>query len=333
MKRKIVVSGSALTMLISCAVLNVPDAVAGPATLPNGFTAAVVAHSGQKITGTVNASGYDLGVYIGPGVHDVTVSGATVTGANDSGILVQDAANVAIKGNTVAGNAVSNPYGLAERKAIVLIGTSDVLVTGNTVTHNGDGGIGVYDDGVNPQSVPVALHTGAPVPATDNVVTRNTIVDNFGGCGIVVSAKNDGGLVAGTNVSFNTVKATVPGAVGGLIIASGAVGAGTVADTVYNRNTVSGGYIAGIGMHSSGGGVLTGTHILGNDFSANGGNAVVDGHPVGTGVEILGNGTVTKTQILHNTVSDDYYGVFHIGDTGTHISQLSTHNVAVPVGP
>lgn len=59
--------------------------------LPNGFTAKVVAHSGQTIRGKIDATGYDLGISIGPGVHGVAVVGARVTGAKDEGIMVQDA--------------------------------------------------------------------------------------------------------------------------------------------------------------------------------------------------------------------------------------------------
>jgi hypothetical protein len=99
------------------------------------------------------------------------------------------------------------------------------------------------------------------------------------------------------------------------------------------NNTVTGGYIAGIGMHSSGGGALTGTQIIGNHFSANGGQEVVDNAPVGTGVEILGTGNISRTQVLHNAVSNDYYGVFHVGDVATHVAQLTTHGVTVPVAP
>lgn len=77
----IVVSASALSALISSAVFAAPGAMAaGQTTLANGFTAAVIAHSGQTICGLIDATGYAPGNYIGPGVHGVTVSGATVRG-------------------------------------------------------------------------------------------------------------------------------------------------------------------------------------------------------------------------------------------------------------
>lgn len=331
MKVRTAASASALA-LIASAALAVPNAMAAPTRLANGFTAAVVAHSGQKISGHVDATGYDLGIYIGPGVHGVTVSGATVTGANDEGILVQDTYGVLIKDNTIAGNAVSNDFNLTERKAIVLAGTAGVLVTGNTVQGNGDGGIGVYDDGPNSPSAPIAIDPTRSVPGIGNVVVRNTITDNFNGCGIVVSAKDAGSLVKGTVVSHNINTASVAGAVGGIIVAAGAVGAGTVADTVISHNTVTGGYIAGIGMHASPGGAVIGTSIVGNTFGHNSGQETAPGAP-GTAVELLNGGRMDRTQVLNNSVSDDYYGVFHVGDTGTHIAHLSTTDVTTPVGP
>jgi hypothetical protein len=331
MKVRTLASASALALIASAAVA-VPSAMAAPTRLPNGFTAAVIAHSGQKISGQIDATGYDLGIYIGPRVHGVTVSGATVTGANDEGILVQDTYGVVIKNNTIVGNAVSNDFNLSERKAIVLAGTTGVLVTGNTVKGNGDGGIGVYDDGPNSPSAPIAIDPNRPVPAIGNVVVRNRIADNFNGCGIVVSAKDAGSLVEATLVSHNLNTASVPGAVGGIIVAAGAVGAGTVADTLISDNIVTGGYIAGVGMHTSPGGAVIRTHIIGNTFAHNGGEEAAPGSP-GTAVELLSGGRMDKTQVLHNWVADDYYGVFHVGDTATHIKHLRTSNVTVPVGP
>lgn len=329
MRAKTVASVTVLAGVIGSTAVAGSTAMADPpTTLANGFTAAVVAHTGQKISGNIDASGYDLGIYIGPGVHGVTVSGATVSGADDEGILVQDTSGVVIKNSTLVGNAANNTYGLSERKAVVLIGTTGVLVTGNVLSHNGDGGIGVYDDGPNSPSAPVAIDR-VPVPAVGNVITDNTITDNFGGCGIVVSAKDDGSLVKATTVARNTVTSSVPGAVGGMIVATGGVGAGTVANTLISRNTVTGGYIAGIGIHTSGGGVVTRTRILGNVYSGNGGEE----GPNGTGVEILSGGTADKTQVIGNAVSHDSYGVFHVGDTATHIVRLSTTDVTTPVGP
>ena len=119
MKRVALVAGAAVTLAAGSA-LAAPSAFAS-GTLANGFTAKVVAHSGQTIRGAINATGYDVGVYIGPGVHNVRVLGARITGANDHGILVQDAYNDLIKGNTVLSNGLNRHAGLQEDKAIARV--------------------------------------------------------------------------------------------------------------------------------------------------------------------------------------------------------------------
>lgn len=56
----------------------------------------------------------------------------------------------------------------------------------------------------------------------------------------------------------------------------------------------------------------------------------------GTGIEIFavsGLGTISGTQVLSDAVSDDHFGVWHVGDTGTHIAHLTTDGVADPVAP
>ena len=333
MKRGALVAATAAS-LIAGSALAAPSALAA-GTLPNGFTAKVVAHSGQTIRGAINAAGYDLGIYIGPGVHDVTVLGARVTGANDQGILVQDAHDVWIRDSTVENNAMHRAAGLAEVKAITIAGSRRVVAVGNTVKGNGDGGIGLYDDGPNsPQTIaPVAIDERA-IPGLDNVVSGNTIEDNLNGCGIVVSGKNPGGGVRDNLVSFNTVRGfdpatgdTTPG-VGGIVVAGGEFGAVDVVHTVVFHNAVTGGFIPGISLHAGPLAHLTGTWLVDNTLTRNGGT------PNSRGVEIAGApGATTGTQVLHERVTDDYYGVFHVGDTGTRIVGLQTSRVTQPVGP
>lgn len=333
MRRLALVAGATASLAAASAVAAPTAFAAGP--LPNGFTAKVVAHSGQTIRGPVDATGYDLGIYVGPGVHDVRVLGARVTGANDQGILVQDAHDVLIKNSTVEGNALNHAPQLEEVKGIVLTGTRNVIVAGNTVDGNGDGGIGVYDDGPNSSSTnaPIAIDQHA-VPSAGNVVYGNTVKDNLNGCGIVVSGKNPGGGVTDNVVAFNTVLGfdpaagdTTPG-VGGIVVAGGEFGAVRVTRTVVLHNTVTGGFIPGISLHASSPAVLSGTFLLDNVLSHNG------GHPESHGIEIATkDGTITGTRVLHDTVVDDYYGVFHVGDIHTTISGLKTSGVTQPVGP
>jgi len=307
-------------------------------TLPNGFTAKIIATSGQHISGTIDATGCDLGIYIGPGVTSVRVTGAVVENANDEGILVQDTSNIVILGATVEGNAVNIATGLSEVKGIVLAGTTNVLVQGNVVKDNLHGGISVLDDGHNSPFAPKSIDA-APVPGSGNVIKANFIADNQGDCGIVVSAKNPGGGVSNNVVSENTVIVFnaaagdfFPG-VGGIVVAGGAFGPVNVTNNVIRNNTVTGGFLPGISLHAFGPGVITGTQLIGNDLSNNG---VGELSKKTTGIEIFAVphvGTISGTRVQFDIVNNDYYGVWHVGDSAINIAKLSTSGVAVPVFP
>lgn len=296
-------------------------------TLPNGLTAKIVAVSGQTISGNIDATGYDVGIYVGPGVHDVRIVGATVSGANDEGILVQDTSDVLIKSSTITGNAV-NPFSIEEVKGIALVGTTNIVVHNNTVQANHYGGIGVYDDGPNHPWSPNAI--SAPRASTGNLISANRVIDNgIYHCGIVVSAKNPGGGVSNNVVTRNTIS----GGLGGIIVAGGGFGPVSLTDNVVSHNVITNNLIPGISLHAFGPGVITGTQLIGNVLSYNGAGEV---SKETTGIEIFaipGVGTISKTQVLQETVTGDYYGVYHLGDTGTHVSQLTTAGATVAVGP
>ena len=334
---KFVLAAVPITLML---VLGVFSAAAYAATpLPNGFTAAVVATSGQKITGTIVATGYDVGIYIGPSVHNVKVNEATVSGANDEGILVQDASNVLIENSTIKDNAIAILVGLTETKGIVLAGARNCLVKNNTITGNGDGGISVLDDGPSFVFAPTAI-SSSPIAGTGNVITENLIQDNPGGCGIVLSAKNPGGGVSHNVVSKNTVLGFNPAGgdffpgVGGIIVAGGAFGPVNLEKNVIQDNVVTGGFIPGISLHAFGPAAITGTKLIDNKLSNNGGTGDrVSNDTTGTEIFAVPVGTISHTQVLTDTVSNDYYGVWHAGDVGTHIAHLMTNGVTVPVGP
>ena len=117
------------------------------------------------------------------------------------------------------------------------------------------------------------------------------------------------------------------------MVAGGAFGPVKVTNNVVLKNVVTGGFLPGISLHAFGPGVISGTQLIGNVLSHNGAWEI---SKQTTGVEIFAVpnvGTIARTQILKDSVSDDYYGVFHTGDTGTHIANLTTNGVTVPVFP
>jgi hypothetical protein len=301
MRRGFLISGTAACLLAGSALAAPSALAAGP--LPNGFTAKVIARSGQTITGPVDATGFDLGIYIGPGVHGVRVVRARVTGANAQGILVQD--------------------------------TSDVVIERSTVEGNGDGGIGVYEDGLNsPATIAPVAVAKTPIPGVGNVVSGNDIRDNVHGCGIVVAAKNPGGGVADNVVIGNTVTGfdpadgdQTPGTVGGIVVAGGSFGAVQVSRTVVLGNRITGGLIPGISLHAGPPGTITGTQLVGNRMAHNGGTPT-------SGVEIAtAGGTISGTRVIGDGVAHDDVGVFHVGDTGTRIVGLRTSDVPAREAP
>ncbi len=334
MKKIIALMGTAAILSAVIALVALPLGASAATAGGTGLTAAIVATSGQIISGTIDATGYDLGIYIGPGVHNVLVTGANVTGANDEGILVQDASNIVIENSTISGNGGNATPGIIENKAIMLVGTTNCLVKNNIVKDNMHGGIGVEADSP-------ALDPGAPTPSatapmagTGNVVTGNLVQDNGFDCGIVVAPNTPGGTVSNNIVSKNAVVITTIG-VGGIVVGAGNPDVPlptTATDNIVLDNVVNGGLLAGVVVHSWLGGTISGTQIIGNVLSDNG--YVVSGNT--TGIEIFAEapfGTITGTQVLNDSVSNDYYGVWHIGDTGTHIAHLTTSSVTVPVFP
>jgi parallel beta-helix repeat protein len=128
---------------------------------------------------TINAAGYDLGIYVCPGTSNVQITGNTVTGAKDHGIFVQDASHITVDGNLVTGNGIPGsacppsgtpPKGcVPEDKGIQMVGTSNSAITNNVVSYNSaDGGIGIADDG--PQN------PGAPLGVSGSSLTDLRII-------------------------------------------------------------------------------------------------------------------------------------------------------------
>lgn len=329
---------AAVAITLTLALGAFPAAAHAVPLLPNGFTAKVVAHSYQVITGHINATGYDIGIYIGPGVHNVKVNGATVSGANEEGILVQRASSIVIENSSIIGNGTVATK-LTECKAIVLAGAKNCLVTLNIIKGNQHGGISVLDDGPNIIFAPKYVST-SPVAGTGNLIIANLIKDNPGDCGIVLSAKNPGGGVSYNVVSWNTVLggwSGTPGSsipyVGGIVVAGGAFGPVKLQANVVSYNVVTGGVIPGISLHAFGPAVISGTQLIGNKLTNNGTGELSKDT---TGIEIFAVpsvGTISGTQVLADRVSNDYYGVWHANDTGTHIALLTTSGVTVPVFP
>jgi len=270
-----------------------------------GLTASVVAYSGDVISGTVDATGCDIGIYAGPGASHVTVNNASVSNANDHGILFQDVTNSVIENSTVSNNGVAPTTGIAENKGLQLVGTFNVTVQGNIVTGNmADGGIAINDDG--------PIDPGAPNPgylnaATNNTIEGNQVFGNSGGCGIVLSAYNPGAgvnrnRVVGNNVTNNQ---SVP-----VVVAADTPNTTAIQNSIIN-NTITDNDGPGVVVHSNApGDVVSRTTIFGNTISGNASLGPLTNFQ-NTGIAIRGEvEPVTQTTIIFNTITNEYYGIF-----------------------
>ncbi|WP_417563542.1 right-handed parallel beta-helix repeat-containing protein [Microbacterium sp.] len=309
----------------------------------SGFTAAVVAHPGQKITNkTVDATGCDVGIYVD--VPNVTINGVTVTGANAAGILAEATSHLTITRSTVDGNGFNAPAApyppgtppvagqLDQAFAISLFGVSHATVSRNTVYNNGRGGIGVMDNGPFDPGRVVGLPTyDHNFSVTDVTVERNTLWANYNGCAIVTSAFNEGNTVSNIAITRNVIKGTgfVGGAdVGGIVAQSNGPDS-VVSNIDISRNTVTNSVEGGVIVHAAAPGSSTrNVSVTRNVLSGNGlGNGSGDRPDSTVGVVVdsllagpLGQANI-NTVVSRNTISNQFYGIWTQGPDAPTVSR------------
>ena len=129
------------------------------------------------------------------------------------GISYYGAANGLIENNTLKSNM---DYPIATE------GSSNIIITGNTVTHNDKFGISIGS----------------------NSIVSNNIVNSNGATGIRVSKDKNNNIITGNTINFNGY-----GAYGGDGIWLGANSNNTVTDNTVNANTGSGIFLSFSGYH------------------------------------------------------------------------------------
>ncbi len=299
-----------------------------------GLTAAQVVTTNLTGPQTIDATGCDVGIFVPPGTSGITITDVTVNNANDHGIFVQDANNITISSNTVTGNGVAPTAGIAENKAIELVGTSNSNVTGNTVTGNSaDGGIGIADDGAIDPGAPNA---GTANAAADDNVTNNTSSGNYGGCGIVYAAYNTSGVSGGT-ISGNTVQGS-PGVfgphgpvIGGIVVASDEAG-GPVTGVTVDSNTITGAAIPGVVVHSNApNSSVTNISVTNNTLSLDDWLSV-DGPPTPAGIIVAASPipapvtpVLTDITMTGNTITKEFYGIWQ---SGAHVTTTAPNAIS-----
>jgi hypothetical protein len=252
-------------------VVAAPDAPAQSGNIGIGnLTAAVIAHPGELITGQIDATGYNFGVYIGPGVTGVLVYHAHIFGASDHGVLAVDTSGISIMDSNISDNVQHADHAIPDDKEVGFYGVSNSYIVGNVITGSkGDGGISVY-------SSSSLVPTGLPVPNVNASGNNNLIADNYvandsQGCGIVVAAWGPGQTVANNWVFNNVVMGdllTPHGPTGfsvGTIVIAADFPFSSAVDNVVLDNTVIGGLEDGIIVNAE----APGAADIGNEIAGN----------------------------------------------------------------
>lgn len=145
----------------------------------HGDSAVVINPSGT-FSGTVDATGCDFGVYVGPG-HKANIKGATIFGAIDSNVAIDGSANVT--NSQLTQSVMGIEVGVNQ--------PATAVITGNNISYTDDGcGIGAYNGGatvvingnriIGPSatvSEPFAIDIEdvASATVTKNILTTNVI--------------------------------------------------------------------------------------------------------------------------------------------------------------
>ena len=294
-----------------------------------GLTAKVVATAGQHVSGRIDATGCQIGVYVGPGVGGVVIARAQISGAADHAIFAEDADHLVVEASMITGNGAHPTTGIPDDKAVQLVGTHAAIVRGNVVRANADGGIGVNDDG---PIDPAAPNPGTLRAAVGNTISHNTIIGNFRACAVVVASFDAGAGVERTIVIDNTVTDGRPGAI---VIAADTPNS-SVVDNVVIGNTISNNLLPGVIVHSNApGDTVTGTLVLDNTISGNGADpeaAGKAGPTKPTGILLAGEvAPVTDSFVVANRIDHEYFGIWESNAPGTVLILRGLDHARVPV--
>src|SRR6202023_2456183 len=149
------------------------------------WSAAMIALNAQTITlANVNATGCDIGIYVGSGINNVTITGTTVSNANDEGILAEENTGLTVTASSITNNTLNPHSTIPDEHAVMLDGDVNASITNNTVTGNNSGGIGLADNGPVDPGTPNP-GPGTPVASTGNTISGNTLSGNTGGWSII----------------------------------------------------------------------------------------------------------------------------------------------------
>ena len=288
---------------------------------PGTYTENVVVNKSLSLVGdraVIDAKGLLRGIFVDgldyPGISGVRVAGFTVKNAFLEGILVLNATQVSVSGNTVMNNNLAlTPAGCTMLpswepgeaqdcgEGIHLQAADHTVVTNNIVQANAGGGVLVSDD------------TGA---THHNLLSFNTISDNAAACGISLASHTPTSAALPTGVYGNTVygnrvlrngRSGGGGAGIGMFAAIG--GEATYGNTIINNLVQENGH-PGLSMHGHApGGNLNDNMLVGNTIVNNGADTA-DAHTPGpTGINIYAPSASTGIIVSGNMIQGESYDI------------------------
>lgn len=275
----------------------------------SGLSAAVVAHSGEHIGGSIDASGCDVGIYIPEGTSRVLVSNAQIIGATTHAILAINSADITITHNFISdtfANAIDLTL-IPETKAIMLAGTSHSTVTANI----GVPTIGIVDNG-NVNST--AINPGTPAPASNDYVGNNQMSSSLpADCVILIASFNPGEGVTNNTISENQLS-------GSIVIATDAANTGA-SNNIVENNRLVGALLPGIIVHlNSTKDVADATIIRANTLSRDSSYPEC-GLTASAGIAIIGAGEPAESTVIEdNVISQEQVGIWLAGAERTTLS-------------
>ncbi len=267
----------------------------------------------------IDASGSMRGIFVDglhyPGISAVRISGFTIKNANMEGILVLNATDVAVSGNTVSNNDKAlTPSGCSVLPAyepgeamdcgegIHFQAVDHSILTNNNVQSNAGGGVLLSDD------------TGA---THHNLVSFNTVTDNPGACGITLASHIPPNTVTGNGVFKNTLYANRslrngrggPSGGAGIGLFAGVVG-GETFDNVVVDNLVEENGHPGVSMHAHAPGESLNDNLVVGNTIVNNGADTNDAHTPGpTGINIYSKSPSSGNMISGNMIQSESYDV------------------------
>lgn len=361
-QRRTVIGAAAVALALTGVAAPAFASTHGTACTPDaggtGLSAAVVAHGNQRITDRrIDATGCDIGIYVGATARGVSIRNVTVTGAAAEGIFAERTSDLSIQNSTIddngfgtidssapplAGNGLHSYIGQAF--AISVFGVTDAFISHNTVVDNGRGGIGIMDNGANDPGALTQNPAAKLVGSSDVTVVGNRMSEDFNGCSIVVATQNAGGHLSQVRVTNNVIQAkgVVNGMadVGGIVVAADLPDS-SVGDVSVTANHVSGSLEGGVIVNSEAPGSYTrDVRVTGNTLSGN--NWGDQEAPNTAGVIVYANPAAanapvpprnTGTSVTGNRMSDQYYGVWTLGPDAPRVWGNSIHVTAggVPI--